>query len=357
MKQGLICVVIALTCAFEGAQCFSRVTSWHKPTVRNYRPSCGVADLSRNSNNFVALRSYSNYNNEESGGLSLKVVAVVVLGIFGLFGSELIGSVGNIQRTVVEQSKPASVQGLKQSSVEGNRGAMTRLTKREINAKLQQVPLFYLATDNGAVYTDGSNRGTFFAEKGDADKYMAQVGSKGSKVTVTAVTMDKVYYSLIAKKQKVGKFIEGVAGVSDPAAEYILSAAQAAVKQTPEGWVTTHEHDVPLFRVAGLAFVKDDGLEIPLFVSKDDALSAFARLKESKSKDSEDLLSATRGSSGSSSSTSEASSSPDVQVTSLLDLIQLFSTGGFEGRAIEIYPTIDAIEAAQDMLAPTSTNP
>jgi len=45
---------------------------------------------------------------------------------------------------------------------------MTRLTRREINNKLSQLPVFYASADGLGVYTkDGE--GFFFADKNDAD--------------------------------------------------------------------------------------------------------------------------------------------------------------------------------------------
>jgi hypothetical protein len=52
---------------------------------------------------------------------------------------------------------------IKSDAGESKRGAKTKLTKREINNKLAQVPVFY-AVKNGVIFTkDGS--GYLFAEK------------------------------------------------------------------------------------------------------------------------------------------------------------------------------------------------
>ena len=273
------------------------------------------------------------------------VTGVLVLGILGLFGADILGGVAKLQSTVIEQSRPQAVQTLKASSVDGNRGAMTKLTRREINAKLQQIPLFYATQDGLGVYVTNS-RGILFAEKNDAERFAA---SQGKDLKVSATTMDKVYYPLIVKKQKLGKFIEGVAGASDPLADYQLQGSQSEIDQSPGNWAAIHEHDIPLFRVSGLAFSKPDGLEIPLFTRKEDALGAYSRLRESQATD---LLASTRGGTAAASPTSQAPASakaPDIQVTSLLDLVRLLSEGGFEGRALEVYPSIDAIEAARQL--------
>ncbi len=89
------------------------------------------------------------------------------------------------------------------------------------------------------------------------------------------------------KKQKVGKFVEGVAGRSDVTATYLLQPAESEVQQTPAEWKLQHAPSssssssnsdaVPLFRVKLLAFERDSGLEIPLFLRKEDALNSYGR--------------------------------------------------------------------------------
>ena len=52
---------------------------------------------------------------------------------------------------------------MKSDAGEPNRGAKTRLTRREINNKLAQVPVFYLEKED-RVFVD-NNMGFFFVEK------------------------------------------------------------------------------------------------------------------------------------------------------------------------------------------------
>ena len=72
-----------------------------------------------------------------------------------------------------------------------------------------------------------------------------------------------------------------------------------------------------------------------MFLRKEDALDAFTRLQESKSKQGLKV---------------DSSSQPDLQITSILDLVQLFSTGGFEARALEIYPSVSSIQYAKELM-------
>lgn len=291
------------------------------------------------------LSGYNNYGEPEKKGVTGKVIGGFLLGIFGLFGSEFVNGFKGISGLV-----DSAAAGLKQeSATKGNgnkielkstaadRGAMTRLTRREINTKLQNLPLFYI-TEAEAVFLDDAKFGTFFIEKTDAEKYLKEL--KGpSSLKITATTLDEVFYPLIAKKQKIGSFVKGVAGTSDITATYKLRASEAQISQSGPNFKSTHDGDVPLFRVTNLAFNRKEGLEIPLFVRKEDAMSAYNRLQEQKKEEGGVPLKA-----------------PDVQVTSVIDLAALFAAGGFEGRAIEIYPSIDALEAAQAMLAAPSSS-
>ena len=71
-----------------------------------------------------------------------------------------------------------------------DRGAMTRLTKREVNNKLNQVPAFYVKNSNNGVYIDSGNNadvGYFFIEKEDCEKYAE--ASKLNKNDVRATTL------------------------------------------------------------------------------------------------------------------------------------------------------------------------
>lgn len=116
-------------------------------------------------------------------------------------------------------------------------------------------------------------------EKEDAERLASKAGAG---LTVSAAGLDEIYFPLIEKKAKLGAFIEGVAGKSDPSATYLLQASPAQLEAATDEWKSSHEVDVPLYRVPNLAFSKESGLEIPLFTRKEDATNAFERLKETK---------------------------------------------------------------------------
>ena len=253
----------------------------------------------------------------ESSGLSIKVLGVGLIAAVGVFGSDLFSTLG----TVAQGAKQATIAStnaaptLKQGKGSETRGALTRLTRREINEKLSQVPVFFVKNAAGGIdVRDGV--GAIFSAKADAEAY-----AKGS--TVGAATLDEVFYTLIEKKTKLS-LVTGVAGKCDADATYVLRPSPAEMQETGTDFQQTHPNDFPLFRVSNLAFQKDNGLEIPLFLSKADALGAFERLQASKG-------------------AADGGKGPDVQVTSVLNLIDLFSAGGIEGRAIEMYPRIEEI--------------
>jgi Tic22-like family len=299
----------------------------------------------------IIVRSSNNYGgDDENKGLSLKVLVIGFVGIVGLYGTDVFSTFNQAATTVKtfsssqqQPGKPGQMSNLKEGNQ--NRGAMTRLTRREINEKLQQVPVFFATpkSSNKAIFVEGGT-GLIFTTKEEADSYIAGKPD----LEVSATSLDDVFFTLVQKKTKMGKFVDGVAGKSDATAEYRLKPSAKQVALTSDAWRSSHsENDIPLFRVANLAFSKKEGLEIPLFFRREDALNAFSRLQESKKEQA--------GSGGSISLSSAEEKSADVQVTSLLDLITLFNTGGFEGRALEIYPSMESMEQASILIEKGST--
>lgn len=264
------------------------------------------------------------YGEEEKPVFSVANLVVLSIGIVGVFGTGFLTSFKDILGSARPQDPSAPI--IRSDSVETNRGSLTKLTRREINNKLAQIPVFFAVKESGAIYTaDGA--GYFFTEMEDAESFIKSKSDK--KLKVSATTLDDAFFTLIEKKTKLGAFVEGVSALADPSAEYFLRPSLKQVDGAPSEWKTSHgTTDVPLFRIPTLAFTEESGLEFPLFTRKEDALAAFERLQASKNKGSE-------------------AADPQVQVTSLLDLVKLFSTGGFEGRALEVYPGMEAIESAR----------
>ena len=334
------------------------------------------------------LYGFSDYDESKSSSISFKIIGILILGIVGLFGSDIFGSLSTIKTNLIEQSRPSSISDLKGGTTT-NRGSLTRLTRKEINLKLSQIPVFYISIDEGKSiylsYNGNSNSndvnnneannnyiGTFFIDKINADEYILKNNIQNSKIYVT--TIDKIYYPLLIKKQKIisnNSFMDSVVINSNPSAKYQLEGSLNQLLYTSKEWQLkhnnnnddddNHNHDIPLFRIPGLAFQKEnEGIVIPLFLKKEDALNSYQRLLDSKqsnsnidsSKSSSSSFNDEQQKSLSSSSSSSLVQANEVivQVTSLYDMIDLFSSGGFEGRAIEFYPSIDAINYARELM-------
>jgi hypothetical protein len=266
-----------------------------------------------------SLRAYD----DEKSGFSLGSLAILGVGLVGVFGT---GFLTTFKDVLSASKSDDNAPIIKTDAGEKNRGSKTRLTKREINNKLAQVPIFYVVKD-GAIYVDdSSNEGQLFVEREDAEKL-----SKSKGLSVSATSLDDAFFTLVQKKTKLGAFIEGIASNANPLATYYLTPSTQQLNNVNEEWKQSHAHDIPLFRISTLAFSKEQGLEFPLFTRKEDALNAFERLQESKGKAAD-------------------ASAAEVQLTSILDVVQLFSTGGFEGRALEIYPSMDAVDNARTLM-------
>jgi hypothetical protein len=262
------------------------------------------------------------YEDEGRPALSFKAVGIFVVGIVGVFGVSFMSTSSSLFKDIAIEKSGGSK--LKASSEEGNRGSKTKLTRREVNAKLSQLPIFYVSNDSGGVFTSDST-GKIFENKEDAEKYLKQMSGRGaSGLKVKSASFDEVYYPLIAKTAKPSVY-EGPARTSDPTANYQLVGNEKEVQNTNIEWRTSHNADFPLYRVPKVAFQKEDGLELPLFERKDDALLAYKRLQESKG---------------------ESDTVPaEIQTTSVLDIIQkIWGSGGSESRALEIYPSVQNLE-------------
>jgi hypothetical protein len=285
--------------------------------------------LTKSTNNYVIDNHSStiyrkklsllSYTSDSDKGISPKILGLIVILGLGIFGTSFVG----IFNTAVNETSKEKV--LKKSIEGESRGSMTKLTRREINVKLQQLPLFY-ATKDGGVYTE-DDVGYIFTEKSDVESYIKD--KKGLRVGATSA--DDIWFTLIDKKTKIGKFVEGVSSKSDPQAKYMLKASSIQLQQVPSDWKDKHPDDIPLFRVTNLAFNKNEIMEFPLFTRKDDAITSYQRLQESKNLE-------------------VVNKTPEIGVSSVKDILSLWGTGGFEGRSLELYPSMDAIENARSIM-------
>lgn len=299
--------------------------------------------LSTSSSNPILFDRYRDYDVDKKPG-GRKLILAFVAGI-GIFGVGFLGPInGFIKDFMGSQRQDISKTSLKKSSEElSGRGSLTRLTRREINSKLAQIPIFFVENGDGTVYINGGT-GLFFVTKLDAEKFAQDNNLK----SISATTLDDVYFTLLEKKTKLGSdFIQGVTRRADPTAAYILVSSPTQLQYMSQEWKNSHANDLPLYRVKGLAFSKEEGLELPLFLRKEDALTSYNRLLESKKRQSEEFVPLTM----------ETIDGNDIiQVTSLKDLIFRFTTGGFEGRSLEIYPDVSAVSDAMSLMTNSVVN-
>lgn len=73
-------------------------------------------------------------------------------------------------------------------------------------------------------------------------------------------------------------------GKSDVEGNYKLVASISQVTKTSATWKEKHndQSDFPLFGVKKLAFQKQEGLELPLFLEKDDAAGTIDNFQSGK---------------------------------------------------------------------------
>lgn len=267
---------------------------------------------------------------DDPPALSLKNVAVATILVLGVFGT---GFVTSFQNAIRDVAAPQSqTQTFKKNKVESeNRGSMTRLTRREINYKLAQVPVFFASdpASPNSVFIDGTE-GRFFINFNDATEY-----AKQKSLSVQAATLEDVYYPLVVKKAKIGSFLPGVATSSNLDANYVITPPLQQTKTIKDAAVDLSANDLPLFRIPNLAFNKE-GIEVPLFVYREDAMSAFDRLQE--------------GRKAAATTATPTTAEPTVQITSLSKLLALWESGGIEGRALEVYPGMEEIENARRLI-------
>lgn len=266
---------------------------------------------------------------DEGGGLSLKTLGVAAFLGIGVFGGGFLSSLSGIGKDVALEAKRSAESRSKgvPSSASSSRGALTKLTRREINAKLAQVPVFFVKNQAGGVYTDEGGEGKFFETKADAEKFASAMGGG----QVGAATMDEVYYPLLKKSQKLS--VSGpIAANSNAEGKYALVPPESEVKKAGGPTFTEkHPSDFPLYRVPKLAFSKETGFEFPLFTEISSATGAYERLQEDKVEK------------GGKTQQQEVVRPEDYQITSLLDVVELWSVGGSEGRTLEIYPSMEEI--------------
>ncbi|KAL7552905.1 hypothetical protein ACHAWF_016157 [Thalassiosira exigua] len=164
------------------------------------------------------------------------------------------------------------------------RSKFDALSPKRVQQKLRNLPVFYLSVD------DGSGRAVLgekiFMSYDQAAEAAKDGSSSGTSVGVKATTLDRVLYPLILKREGAAQsndvpleIREAGSAPSGPTYRLVPSAASmadATAVSLKEGT------DIPLYVAERLAFASDDsGARVPLFAERGDAVSSYARLRES----------------------------------------------------------------------------
>ena len=165
-------------------------------------------------------------------GINPKVLGTAFILSVGIFGSGFFTTIGS-QLNELKKS-PQTQQESKLKNSNSNRGSLTSLTKKEINTKLQAIPVFFVVADDndskGVFISD--NKGYFFIDYENARSYCDQF--KGLQVSATS--LDDVYFTLIEKKIKL-KVTDGISKISDQSASYQLQPSKIPLYRIPSEYI------------------------------------------------------------------------------------------------------------------------
>lgn len=280
------------------------------------------------------------YDNNEDDGPSSGVVLAGIASIIIFLG-------GSIVPGVIELTSAPTVQGSglgnavapmgsslspsSGSAANANDARFEKLSRAQIQEKLNRVPVFYVANND-----DSSIAGEhiYFSYE-DAT---SAAGSDDQKVKVT--TLDQVMYPLVLKRGRM-RMAPAPVEVSNAEAKlgensssddvsFGLIPSQHALQAASELGFTLQKGDVPLFAADRLAFASNSGPEVPLFLEKGDCISSYKRL---------------RGASSSSKLPEEAT----IRVTTLNDQLRSMERGSLPAmRQIQFFGTeYDLLQASQ----------
>ncbi|CAM9706181.1 unnamed protein product [Discosporangium mesarthrocarpum] len=223
-----------------------------------------------------------------------------------------------------------TVRVVQEDGTEIFKGAMTSMSRQEIQKKLSQVPVFFLRESNGGVHTIGGE-GQFFMAPEDAQAKLLQLGEK-SDIKVSATTLDDIFYPLIQKRGPNSNPLGAeVSGKSDTSAQYRLIARRdqvAAAVKTAGNTLKIEEGSVPIWMADSLAFQGVGKIKVPLFTNLADLETSWARLREAGS---------------------VTEDSPKIQVSTIGEAVRRMEKGGGGNRMLEFFADMDAIEQAEKL--------
>ncbi|CAM9110481.1 unnamed protein product [Ascophyllum nodosum] len=323
----LVSVSLALLAATPAHGFYTMSSALRPPTARV--PRCGVTQrqlLGHHNQRASTLLTMTDGNNF-SKKLAAVFLASVTLGA-STIPFFFLGPESNGPKTVRVMDEDGSVS---------ERGALTAMTREEIQKKLAQIPVFFLRDESGSVYVEGGE-GLFFMSPEDAKAKLEDLKSAdGQKVRVAATTLDDVWFPLLKKKGLNKKPVAAQASMlSNMSARYRLVPRSNQITQAIEtaGWntVTVGDKDgVPVWAADTLAF-KGTGTgskyKMPLFTNVDDLMTSWERLKTEAG---------------------SATKSPTIQVSSIGTIIDIMERGGANNRDLEFFADMDAIEKAEEL--------
>lgn len=210
-----------------------------------------------------------------------KILSSVAAAGFGLTAAAALGPA--LSRFVASGRDSTSVQSFVQPAF-----AYSRYAKKSIREKLAQVPVFAVTNSSGQPYlanVDGRQQvGLIFFSQEDANKMLKDMlknpGSSDARVYIMG--LDKAYEMVRAKPTPSG--VRGPRGEEQtmvfrfyPDSKQVKYATQLARKLRYPQF-----EGVPIFVAKGLSITKGGESIVPLFFTKEDLESAWAKLREAK---------------------------------------------------------------------------
>jgi len=226
------------------------------------------------------------------------------------------------------------------NKLRGYQSQFDALSPAKVREKLSNLPVFYLSTNDDDGTSVMGERNAYLSFR-DAENAVRRA-SPGTSVKAT--TLDKVMYPLIlgrggtpgttssvAPAEIKNALAGAAAGTNGDGKSYGLVPSEAASIDARD--MGLKEGDIPLYLVERLAFASDDGRpQVPLFTERGDAMTSYARLRESGD--------------------NKLPEEPTIRTTSLLDVLDSMERGTRPAVGqLQFYGNADDVLKADEMLS------
>jgi hypothetical protein len=226
------------------------------------------------------------------------------------------------------------------NKLRGYQSQFDALSPAKVREKLSNLPVFYLSTKDDDGTSVMGERNAYLSFR-DAENAVRRA-SPGTSVKAT--TLDKVMYPLIlgrggtpgttssvAPAEIKNALAGAAAGTNGDGKSYGLVPSEAASIDARD--MGLKEGDIPLYVVERLAFASDDGRpQVPLFTERGDAMTSYARLRESGE--------------------NKLPEEPTIRTTSLLDVLDSMERGTRPAVGqLQFYGNADDVLKADEMLS------